>query len=150
MGQNSVRWQADVCVRVCYWTEEEHSEFKYTVYLETSSQSPCFVMFCWGCRVTSMALYGNDRPARCKEIYPKKNSNILQWRHNERHGVSNHRRLESLLHRLFRRKSKKTPTPFEWGNHRWTVNFPSERTSNTENVSSWWRHHYIYINALHK
>ena len=32
----------------------------------------------------------------------------LQWRHNERGGVSNHRRLHCLLNRLFRRISKKT------------------------------------------
>ena len=32
----------------------------------------------------------------------------LQWRHNERDGVENHRRLGCLLNRLFRRKSKKT------------------------------------------
>ena len=39
----------------------------------------------------------------CKEF------STLQWRHNERHGVSNHQRLESLLNRLFRRRSKKIP-----------------------------------------
>ena len=33
---------------------------------------------------------------------------ILQWRHNECDGVSNHRRLDCLLNRLFRRRSKKT------------------------------------------
>ena len=32
----------------------------------------------------------------------------LQWRHNEREGVSNHRRLNCLLKHLFRRRSKKT------------------------------------------
>ena len=32
----------------------------------------------------------------------------LQWCDNERDGVSNHRRLECLLNRLFRRRSKKT------------------------------------------
>ena len=32
----------------------------------------------------------------------------LQWRHNERDGVSNHRCLDCLLNCLFRRKSKKT------------------------------------------
>ena len=32
----------------------------------------------------------------------------LQWRHNERDGVSNHLRLDFLLNRLFRRRSKKT------------------------------------------
>ena len=31
-----------------------------------------------------------------------------QWRHNERDGVSNHRRLDGLFHRLFRRRSKNT------------------------------------------
>ena len=32
----------------------------------------------------------------------------LQWRHNERNGVSNHRHLDCLLNRLFRRRSKNT------------------------------------------
>ena len=32
----------------------------------------------------------------------------LQWRHNERRGVSNNRYLDSLVSHLFRRKSKKT------------------------------------------
>ena len=33
----------------------------------------------------------------------------LQWRHNERDGVSNHQRLDSLFNRLFGRRLKKTP-----------------------------------------
>ena len=32
----------------------------------------------------------------------------LQWRHNERDGISHHRRLDCLLNRLFRHRSKKT------------------------------------------
>ena len=32
----------------------------------------------------------------------------LQWRHNERDGVSNHQLHDCLLNRLFRRRSKKT------------------------------------------
>ena len=32
----------------------------------------------------------------------------LQWRRNERDGVSNHRRLDCLVSRLFRRRSKNT------------------------------------------
>ena len=32
----------------------------------------------------------------------------LQWRHNERDGVSNHRRLDCLLSRLFRHRLKET------------------------------------------
>ena len=32
----------------------------------------------------------------------------LQWRHNKLYGISNHLRLDCLLNRLFRRRSKKT------------------------------------------
>ena len=35
-------------------------------------------------------------------------SHALEWRHNERDGVSNHLRLDCLLNRLFRRRSKET------------------------------------------
>ena len=52
----------------------------------------------------------------------------LQWRLNEPDGVSNHRRLDCLLKRLFRRRSKKTSklrvTAFVRGIHRWPVNSP--------------------------
>ena len=34
----------------------------------------------------------------------------LQWRHNERDGVSNHQPRHCLLNRLFRRRSKRTST----------------------------------------
>ena len=54
----------------------------------------------------------------------------LQWRHNERDGVSNHQRLDCLLNKLFRRRSK---------NH--ACGFPTQSASNAENVSIWWRHH---------
>ena len=56
----------------------------------------------------------------------------LQWRHNERYGVSNHRRLECLLIRLLRGRSKKTlklsVTSLLRGIHRWPVDFPHKRT----------------------
>ena len=69
----------------------------------------------------------------------------LQWRHNDPNGVSNHRRLVGLLNRLFRRRSKKTSKPRVtglWeGNSPVTGEFPSQRASNAENVSIWWRHH---------
>ena len=38
----------------------------------------------------------------------------LQWRHNERDGVSNHRGLDCLLNRLFRPRSKKTSNSCHW------------------------------------
>ena len=52
----------------------------------------------------------------------------LQWRHNERDGVSNHRRLACLLKRLFRRRLKKTSklrlTGLCEGNPSWPVDSP--------------------------
>ena len=53
----------------------------------------------------------------------------LQWRHNGRGGVSNHRRLDCLLSRLFRRISKKTLklrfTGLGEGRiHRWPMDSP--------------------------
>ena len=60
----------------------------------------------------------------------------LLWRHNGHGGVSI-QPLDSLLNRLFTRKSKKISQlrvtgPCE-GN--------SQMASNAENVSIWWRHH---------
>ena len=78
----------------------------------------------------------------------------LQWRDNERDGISNHRCIDCLPNRLFRHKSKKTPKlritgPCE-GNSLVTSEFPAQRTSNAENVFIWCRRHdpmdiYIYI-----
>ena len=69
----------------------------------------------------------------------------LQWRYNERNSVSNHRRHDCLRNRLFRRRSKKTSklrvTGLCEGNSPVTGEFRAQRTSNTENVSIWWRHH---------
>ena len=47
----------------------------------------------------------------------------LQWCHNERGGVSNHRRLDCLLNCFFRRRSKITSKlrDFVRGIHRWPV-----------------------------
>ena len=69
----------------------------------------------------------------------------LQWRHNERDGVSNHQLHDCLFKRLFRRRSKKTSklrvTGLCEGNSSVTGDFPAQRASNAENVSIWWRHH---------
>ena len=67
------------------------------------------------------------------------------WRHDGRGSVSNHRLLGCLLNRLFRRRSKKTSklcvTCLCEGNSPATGEFPSQRASNAENVSIWWRHY---------
>ena len=72
----------------------------------------------------------------------------LPWRHNEREGVSNHRRLDCVLNRLFRRRSKKTSKVRVTGlcerNAPVTGGFPSQRVCNVKNVSIWWRH---YVNT---
>ena len=60
----------------------------------------------------------------------------LQWRHDELYGVSNYQRLDSLLSRLFRRRSKKTSklrvTDLCAGNSTVTSEFPAQMASNAE------------------
>ena len=62
----------------------------------------------------------------------------LQWRHNERDGISNHQSHDCLLNRLFRRRSEKTIklcfTGLCAGNSPETGEFPIQRASNAENV----------------
>ena len=62
----------------------------------------------------------------------------LKWRHNERDGVSNHRRLGCFLSRLFRRRSTKTSkllvTGLCAGNSPVTGEFPAQKASNAKNV----------------
>ena len=60
----------------------------------------------------------------------------LEWRNNGRDGVSNHRGLNGLLNRLFRRRSKKTSklcvTGLCEGNSPVTGEFPSQRANNAD------------------
>ena len=69
----------------------------------------------------------------------------LQWRHNERDGVSNHRRLDCLLNRLYSSRSKKISklrvTGLCEGGSPVSGEFPAQRASSAVNVSIWWRHH---------
>ena len=71
----------------------------------------------------------------------------LQWRHDGRYSVSNHRPHDCLLNRLFRRRSKKTSklrvTGLCAGNSPGTGEFPAQMASNAENVFVWWRHHVV-------
>ena len=59
--------------------------------------------------------HSNDKPY--KKHIP------LQWRHNERNGVSNYRCLDCLVKRLFRHRSLAANSPV-------TGEFPAQRTSN--------------------
>ena len=67
---------------------------------------------------------------------------LLQWRHNECDGVSNHRPDACLLNHLFRRRSKKlSVTGLCEGNSPATGEFPAQRASDAENVPIWLCHH---------
>ena len=71
----------------------------------------------------------------------------LQWRHNDRDDVSNHRLLDCLHNRLFSHQSKNMSklrvTGLYKGNSPVTGEFPAQRASNAENVSIWWRSHHM-------
>ena len=72
-----------------------------------------------------------------------KRSPTLQWRQDERDGVSNHQPHHCLLNRLSRRRSKNIKAPRHWplsGNSPATGEFSAQRASNAENASIWWRH----------
>ena len=60
----------------------------------------------------------------------------LQWRHNERDGISNHQPNDCLLNRLFRHRSKKTSklcvAGLCEGNSPMTGEFSAQRASNAE------------------
>ena len=70
----------------------------------------------------------------------------LQWRHNDRDGVSNHQPHDCLLNLLFRRRSKKTSKLRLTG--LMISGFPVQRASNAENVSIWWRHERQFVKVL--
>ena len=106
-------------------TQKKESTFNWCVM-------KWFSGVCWMC---------NNVPAR----FAWCTADTLQWRHKEHDGVSNHRRLDCLHNRLFRRRSKKTSklrvTGLCEGNSSVTGEFPAQRASNAENISIWWRHH---------
>ena len=84
---------------------------------------------------------------------PRTHFTTIQWRHNERDGVSNHHPNHCLLNHLFGRRSKKTSklrvTGLCAGNSSGTSEFPAQRASYVENVSIWWRHHEHGLTLTH-
>ena len=65
----------------------------------------------------------------------------FRWRHSERDGVSNQRRLGCVLNHLFGFWSKKTSKLRVTGVCEGYSPGTAQRISNVENVSIWWRHH---------
>ena len=106
---------------------------------------------CWSCHEqndicdTKHMVWWAFNPNQLKfhytHIYVCYTGDSLQRRNNERDGVSNHQPHDCLLNRLFRENIK---APRHWplcGNSPVTGEFPSQRASNAENFSIWWRHH---------
>ena len=81
------------------------------------------VMICYQCEQSTMILLAG---ARLTGI-----AITLQWRHNERDDVSNHRRFDCLFNRLFRGRSKKSSklrvTGLRGGNTLVARAFPTQR-----------------------
>ena len=85
-----------------------------------------------------------SRQSSWAEVMPHRVPPTLQWSHNDRDGILNHRRLDSVLTRLCRRSSKETSKLRVTGhceeNSLMTGEFPAQRASNAENIYMWWRH----------
>ena len=77
----------------------------------------------------------------------------LQWRYNERDGVSDHQAHDCLLNRLSRRRSNKTSKLRVTGlcveSSPVTGELPAQRASNAVKVSIWWRHHCLLPRVIH-
>ena len=91
-----------------------------------------------------MSCYTNiiTASARCTSSRPSKLDCSVCLHHYSDDAV-NHRRLDCLHTHMLRRRSKKTSklrVTGHCGNNRWPADSPSQRTSNAENVSIWWRH----------
>ena len=62
---------------------------------------------------------------RC--VVCEENTEILQWRHDERDGVSNHQPHDCLLNRLVRAHQSPASLAFVRGIYRWPTNFSYKR-----------------------
>ena len=133
----------------------------WLIYQITSSSivnhtSIFFLIYIWPMpcqRIQSMVSVKHRSPSMAltlKELGILNYNFTLQWRHNERDGVSNHWRLDCLL----RRGSKTTPklnvTGFWEGNSPVSGDFPAQRASNAENVSIWRHHHSLRMFSLQR
>ena len=122
-----VHWSGEVArVTVPFFTGDVEGKFQRLQWTPGQSSWPPF-RFC----------VNNDVDLSSPCIYGIQ----LQWRHNERNGVSNHRRIDCLLKRLFGRRSKLRVTGLCEGNSPVTGEFLSQRASTAENIPVRWFHY---------
>ena len=117
-------------------------------YIESSQSLDCLV--CVNAYILSTSidkwiyrlLFRVIKP--CNLLYGGLIKYTLPWRRYERDGVSNHRCLDCLLNRLFRRTSKKISklhvTGLCAGYSPTACEFPAQRASNAKKVSIWLSH----------
>ena len=98
-------------------------------YITDWSGWSLFVMAVWsllviqslekkGCHSDDFAVTGSSGVSHCNKL------RSLQWRHNKRNGISNHRRHNCLPNHLSRRRKHQsfTSLAFVRGIHQWPVN----------------------------
>ena len=107
-------WLTDTIVAADVLTGQHHSQ---CCVRKSDQQTQLWLQMCW-----PVIKY------QCCVREDNQQTHSVKWRHNERDCVSNHSRLDCLLNRLFRRRSKKTSKlrvwPFVRGIHRRPVNSP--------------------------
>ena len=126
----------------------------------TAQDTPLILSTIFG-RVSQMVPYEtiSRNKSTCSQFCPAFNHQLqavgdnvgdgcsLQWHHHELYGVSDHQSHDCLFNCLFKRKSKKTPKLCVIAlcarNSPVTGELPTQKASNAENVSIWWRHHIV-------
>ena len=142
--------------RIILVFNQTHTKPFYAIYFDKLRSLYKFVLVCLMHRIgngetgTFQSFFERNKDIHNHNKRQNEHYDILsfppwQWRHNDREGVSNHRRIDCLLNRLFSRRSKKTPklrvTGLCEGDSPGTDEFHAQRASNGHNVSFWWRHH---------
>ena len=132
---------------------EPLSEPMMTQYSDASMRHQTSTRLCDFCNQWIFSFYETGKTViNCSESTSQQSSSerrrsdtLLQWRHNDHDGDSNHQPHDCLLTVYSRRGSKKASklrvTGLCAGNSPETGEFPAQMASIAENVSIWWRHH---------
>ena len=127
--------------RMCHTTKSERSKFSYRLRCRHRRHwRPSVINVSGEKKAVGTTIF----PFQCRQpaFLSSRSTSILQWRHNERNGVSNHRRFDCLFTQPFVQAQIKEniKAPRHWPLWAVTGGFPSQRASNAKDVSIWWRH----------